>query len=228
MTNRILLYSPDVIGHPRVYCRVIADAITRYDCDVVLAMGFTDTIGLAESADLHPLAAHDRVRVIDNRIRSATGHPHLSAEELVSLQRDLAIDTTLFIEADKSNDELKRIAAGEAPRLHGRNLGIFAKTAEWYPGEDSFTGARKHIIAPTLRTTLGNVKRAIFRRRRTARWFYERVILGSEVLDEILTKLLAEHEIPGAALAVSKDGRFIYSRGFGWADAEHKEPVQPE
>jgi glycosyltransferase involved in cell wall biosynthesis len=188
VTQRILLYSPDVIGHPRVYCRVIADALTRHDCEVVLAMGFTDTIGFAESADLHPLAAHDRVRMIDNRTRSATGRPHLTAEELVSLQRDFAIDTTLFIEADKSNDELRRIAAGDAPRLHGRNLGIFANTAEWYPGEDSFTGARKRIIAPTLRTTLGNVKRAIFQRRRTARWFYERVILGSEVLDEILTK----------------------------------------
>ena len=188
MTKRILLYSPDVIGHPRVYCRVIADAITPHDCEVVLAMGFTDTIGFAESADLHPLAAHDRVRMIDNRTRSATGHPHLSAEELVSLQRDLAIDTTLFIEADKSNDELKRIAAGDAPRLHGRNLGIFANTAEWYPGEDSFTGERKRIIAPTLRTTLGNVKRAIFGHRRTARWFYERILLGPPVLDEVFTK----------------------------------------
>ena len=188
MTKRILLYSPDVIGHPRVYCRVIADALAPHDCEVVLAMGFTDTIGLAESADLHPLAAHDRVRVIDNRTRSAAGHPHLTAEELVSLQRDLAIDTTLFIEADKSSDELRRIAAGGAPRLHGRNLGIFANTAEWYPGEDSFTGAPRRIVAPTLRTTLGNVKRALFGRHRTARWFFERVILGSQVLDEILTK----------------------------------------
>lgn len=190
MIRRILLYSPDVVGHPRVYCRVIADALTRHDdqCEVVLAMGFTDTIGFAESADLHRFAARDRVRIVDNRTRSAAGHPHLNVEELAGLQRELAIDTTLFIEADKSNDELARIAAGDAPRLHGRNLGIFAKTAEWYPGEDSFTGARKRIVAPTLRTTLGNVKRAIFGRRRTARWFYERVILGPAVLDEILTK----------------------------------------
>lgn len=188
MNKRILLYSPDVIGHPRVYCRVIADALAQHDCELVLAMGFTDAIGLAESADLHPLATRDRVHMIDNRTRSATGQPHLNAEELVSLQRDHGIDTTLFIEADKSNEELERIAAGDAPRLHGRNLGIFAKTAEWYPGEDSFTGERKRIIAPTLRTTLGNVKRAIFSRRKTARWFYERVILGPKVLDEILTK----------------------------------------
>lgn len=188
MTRRILLYSPGVIGHPRVYCRVIDDALASHDCERVLAMGFTGETGLAESPDLHPLAARERVHLLDNRTRSATGHPHLTAEELVSLQKDLAIDTTLFIEADKSNDEFRRIAAGNAPRLRGRNLGIFANTAEWYPGEDSFTGAPRGIVAPTLRTTLGNVKRAIFGRRKTARWFYEHEILGSGVLDEILTK----------------------------------------
>jgi hypothetical protein len=188
VTRRILLYSPDVVGHPRVYCRVIDDALASHDCERVVAMGFTDETGLAQSPDLHPLVTRERVQIIDNRTRSAAGRPHLTAEELVALQQDLAIDTTLFIEADKSNDELRRIAAGDAPRLHGRNLGIFANTAEWYPGEDSFTGAPKRMIAPTVRTTLGNVKRAIFERRKTARWFYERVILGAQVLDEILTK----------------------------------------
>ena len=47
-------------------------------------------------------------------------------------------------------------------------------------------------------------------------------------LDEIMAGLLSDHEVPGASLAVSKDGRLIYARGFGWADSEHKEPVQPD
>lgn len=186
--RRILLYSPDLVGHPRVYCRVIADLLAAENCELVLAMGFTDEIGFEQSADLHPLATRERVRLIENRTRFASGNPHLSAEEIVALQQELAIDVTLFIEADKSNDEFRRIASGAAPRLHGRNLGIFANTAEWYPGEDSFTGARKRIVAPSLRTTLGNVKRAIFDRRKTPRWFYERIILGHHVLDEIITK----------------------------------------
>jgi len=188
VTRRILLYSPDLVGHPRVYCRVIDDALEGRDCERFLALGYTHEIGFAESPDLHPLATRSLVHLIDNRSRSASGSPHLTAEELVALQKELAIDTTLFIEADKSSDEFRRIAAGEAPRLLGRNLGIFANTAEWYPGEDSFTGERKRLVAPTLRTTLGNVKRAIFARRRTARWFYERVILRPRVLDEILVK----------------------------------------
>jgi glycosyltransferase involved in cell wall biosynthesis len=186
--NRVLLYSPDVIGHPRVYCRVITDALADSACEIVLAMGFTDAVGLAESPDLQPLAARKGVRVIDNRAHSAAGKPHLTAEELVKLQRSLGITTTLFIEADKSNEEFRRIAAGAAPRLQGRNLGIFSYTAEWYPGEDSVTGAPRRILAPTLRTTLGNIKRSLFQNRQSPRRFYEKVILGEKLLDEVFVK----------------------------------------
>lgn len=186
--RRILLYSPDVIGHPRVYCRVIADALRGEECELVVAMGFSDQAELADSPDVQPLASRERVQLIDTRDHSAAHRPHLTAEEIGALQKAMGIDTTLFIEADKSADELRRIASGDAPRLQGRNLGIFAKTAEWYPGEDSFTGARKTLRAPTLRTTLGNIKRAVFDRRNSVRYFYERTILGSRVLDEVITK----------------------------------------
>lgn len=186
--SRILLYAPDVIGHPRVYCRVIADCLATSNCEIVVAMGFTDAVGLAQSPDLHPLLGRPGVRVLDTRTYSAQQAPHLKAEELVALQHSLGIDTTLFIEADKSTLELTRIAAGQAPRLHGRNLGIFANTAEWYPGEDSYTGLPRGILAPTLRTTLGNIKRALFQRRRSPRYFYETVVIGAKVLDEVLVK----------------------------------------
>lgn len=186
--SRVLLYSPDVIGHPRVYCRVIADALRNSGCELVVAMGFTDDVGLAQCPDLQPLAKRAGVQLAETRAFSAARQPHLSAEELVALQKHFAIDTTLFIEADKSAAQFRRIASGEAPRLRGRNLGIFANTAEWYPGEDSFTGERKRIRAPTVRTTLGNIKRALFNRRQTAAWFYERVLIGNRVLDEVLVK----------------------------------------
>ena len=186
--KRILLYSPDVVGHPPVYCRVIADALAAEDCQLVVAMGFTDEIGLNKSPDIQPLLSRAGVQLIDTRTFSQTGRSHLTAEELVELQLRFDIDTTLFIEADKSNAEFFRIAAGEAPRLRGRNLGIFANTAEWYPGEDSFTGQRKTLLAPTVRTTLGNIKRAMFNRRQSARHFYEKIIIQSGVLDEILVK----------------------------------------
>ena len=37
-----------------------------------------------------------------------------------------------------------------------------------------------------------------------------------------------DNELPGAALAVAKDGRLGYARGFGYADVEQKQSVQPE
>ena len=43
-----------------------------------------------------------------------------------------------------------------------------------------------------------------------------------------MTSFVREHGIPGAALAVAREGRLVYSRGFGFADLDRKEPVRPE
>ena len=186
--KKVLLYSPDLIGHPRVYCRAIADAMAGAPRGLVIALGISKEATLDDSPDLQPLASRNRVQLVDTRDHSQTGQPHLSAEELRGLQDHYDIDTTLFIEADKSHAEFLRIAENKAPPLRGRNIGIFAKTAEWYPGEDSFTGERKSLLAPTIRTTLGNLKRAVFNRRQHARYFFENAILGRHVLDEIFVK----------------------------------------
>ena len=46
--------------------------------------------------------------------------------------------------------------------------------------------------------------------------------------DGWMTSFMTENKIPGGALAIVRDGKLIYSRGFGWADRETKERVQPE
>ena len=46
--------------------------------------------------------------------------------------------------------------------------------------------------------------------------------------DELMEGFVRDNEIPGAALAVAKDGRLVYARGFGHADIEQQHPVQPE
>jgi N-acyl-D-amino-acid deacylase len=45
--------------------------------------------------------------------------------------------------------------------------------------------------------------------------------------DTMMTAFMHEHRPPGAALAVTKDGRLVYARGFGQADVERREPVEP-
>jgi CubicO group peptidase (beta-lactamase class C family) len=46
--------------------------------------------------------------------------------------------------------------------------------------------------------------------------------------DAIVTKALADFQIPGASVAVVKDGKVIYARGFGYRDVEKKLPVTPD
>ncbi len=49
-----------------------------------------------------------------------------------------------------------------------------------------------------------------------------------EPYDRVMNRLLERYQIPGAALAVAKDGRLVLARGYGWADLRAKEPVQPD
>jgi N-acyl-D-amino-acid deacylase len=51
---------------------------------------------------------------------------------------------------------------------------------------------------------------------------------GLESFDRLMIHLLQKFNIPGGALAVTKDGRLVYARGFGLADKEANQPVQPE
>ena len=39
--------------------------------------------------------------------------------------------------------------------------------------------------------------------------------------------IINKWEIPGASLAVAKDGRLLLAKGYGWADKEKKQPVGP-
>jgi N-acyl-D-amino-acid deacylase len=42
-----------------------------------------------------------------------------------------------------------------------------------------------------------------------------------------MARFMRKHKPPGAALAVSYHGRLVYARGFGHADLENEQPVQP-
>jgi N-acyl-D-amino-acid deacylase len=46
--------------------------------------------------------------------------------------------------------------------------------------------------------------------------------------DRLMTRFLQKRRLPGAALAVAKNGRIVYARGFGYADLEDKTPVEPD
>ena len=46
--------------------------------------------------------------------------------------------------------------------------------------------------------------------------------------DEEMERYMTEREIPGGTLAVARNGKLIYARGYGRADRERAEPVAPD
>lgn len=52
-------------------------------------------------------------------------------------------------------------------------------------------------------------------------------LAGMTPFDEAMTYIVEKWQIPGAGLAVAKDGRLLLARGYGFANKERNEPVQP-
>ncbi|GLC25263.1 hypothetical protein rosag_17760 [Roseisolibacter agri] len=51
---------------------------------------------------------------------------------------------------------------------------------------------------------------------------------GMASFEQALPELMKKYAVPGGAVAVVRDGRLIYARGFGYADVESRAPVQPD
>jgi N-acyl-D-amino-acid deacylase len=51
---------------------------------------------------------------------------------------------------------------------------------------------------------------------------------GLEPFDAAMLRIMDRHGIPGAALAVAKDGRLVLAKGYGWANVYANKPVQPD
>ena len=51
---------------------------------------------------------------------------------------------------------------------------------------------------------------------------------GMGIYDKTIADFMRTYAIPGGAVAVMRDGKLIYARGFGYADVENKTPVQPD
>jgi CubicO group peptidase (beta-lactamase class C family) len=47
-------------------------------------------------------------------------------------------------------------------------------------------------------------------------------------IDKLALDFLDNHKFPGMSVAVAKDGRLLYARGFGYAEPEHRNLVQPK
>ena len=51
---------------------------------------------------------------------------------------------------------------------------------------------------------------------------------GFEPLDSAFRTFLQTKSIPGASIAIAKDGRLVLAKGYGFADVEQGQPVRPD
>lgn len=93
----------------------------------------------------------------------------------------------------------------------------------------------QHVIrALALAATVGSCARGSFSSMRQVPPDAESIPMTGRAnaalasFDELITQRMREKGIPGAALAISKNGRLIYARGYGYADLESKSLVQPD
>ncbi len=184
----ILLYAPILTGHPQVYCRVIGDILVEAGHSVLIAAASDAETVWRDWTDFAPFADVNAVSFVDTRTFSAMHEAHLSAEELIHLQKRYQVDSTLFIEGDWFREQFLRIDAGDAPRLHGRNVAICSRVNRWYPREDERGGKTLPIFGPTVRQTLGRCKRAVFNYKDSDRYFYETVLCRKGVVNALVVK----------------------------------------
>src|SRR5436190_2492309 len=50
----------------------------------------------------------------------------------------------------------------------------------------------------------------------------------AQAFDLEMEPFMAARKVPGGPLAVVKDRRLVYARGYGWADRDKKIPVKPD
>ena len=53
-------------------------------------------------------------------------------------------------------------------------------------------------------------------------------IPGMTSVDQVISQLMTRWDIPGGAVGIVKDGRLVYARGFGYADAEAMRVAAPD
>lgn len=50
-------------------------------------------------------------------------------------------------------------------------------------------------------------------------------LFGIAAVDDPILDFMARYNVPGASVAIAKDGKLVYAKGYGWADRESATPV---
>lgn len=127
--RRALVYSPNLGGHRHIYSKKVIDALTDAGLEVTFAFCGIQTDGKRRifepmnSPHVDALRQQSGVTMLDVSDRFPKDGGELAF--IVNLQREHAIDYTLFIDGDALIPEFMAQLKPGAPRLLGRNYAIF-------------------------------------------------------------------------------------------------------
>ncbi len=180
-----------------MYARAIAGFLLEAGYEVRVATAAGEGEWAARWPILRALAEDGRVagagQPDDGRIRFR----RMDRRALLAAQRDCRADATLLIDGDAFAAQLAHRRWRSA--ASGAHLCDLRPHLRMVPGEDPYTGLREPWIGPTLRRTLGRMRRAIHQRGDSPRRFFERDILGRRVVDAVIVKderILRHHGPP--------------------------------
>jgi CubicO group peptidase (beta-lactamase class C family) len=89
-------------------------------------------------------------------------------------------------------------------------------------------------VATQLGDLPGLGKRGVARAQPSSRPYKETIPVKGKadpslkLFDTAMIKIMERHGIPGAALAIAKDGKLVLAKGYGWSNVAKSEPVGPD
>jgi CubicO group peptidase (beta-lactamase class C family) len=106
---------------------------------------------------------------------------------------------------------------------------VLTGTFDWKPANFSFVAPQSGMvtIGARLGTAGGTATGSAYFDDITLTPTTGRIDASTASADSIMNSFMADWNVPGGSLGIVKDGRLVYARGFGYADREAGQPVQP-
>ena len=205
------------------------------DENVVKAMqqdfvSFCTDVGPASGSRIasHPRAFGALPRVFARYVREKGA---LSLERAVSKASAVAANDVLALDRG-------RIAVGLAADLIAFEPQAFADQATFAEPQKQAVGMRYVLVNGEVVWDEGTQSKRLPGRVLRGPGYKRQPVEGANkvgAVDEAASKLNAmldgfmeQHRVPGCSVAVAREGKLVYARGFGWSDVATREPVTTE
>lgn len=203
-----MLYTAGLDGHRQLYCDVLAHIFLELGYAVLIVGRVTDQ-RVHQWQHIERYRHYPDVTILDTGVSSLYGGKHLKVQEIVQIQTQYSVETSVFICGDELRSEFLAIGKSVAPRLVGWNMAIFGWTERWSAmGPIGEPGLSLRQRVSRLRDRVGPLN--------PHKRFFEDILKKRHVLDVVLVKDERVAEQHGFPFVWFPD---IY-RPFNWQEDE--------